>query len=79
MQREWRKQVGEKWAFMTSQRRKGKNLSKRWNKKTCLEKVVSALKMWENRELVEKVLNEILDVPKRYEKFNTKSYTGTKE
>lgn len=43
-------------------------------KNGCLEKVVSALKTWENRELVEKALKEILEVHKRYAKFSAKSY-----
>ena len=47
-------------------------------KKGCLEKVVSALKTWENKELVEKALKEILDVHKRYEKFSAKSYNEAK-
>ena len=44
-------------------------------KKGCLEKVVSALKSWKNKELVEKALKEILDVHRRYEKFSAKSYS----
>lgn len=48
-------------------------------KKDCLEKVVCALKKWENRKLVEKALKEILDVHRRYEKFSAKSYTEAKE
>ncbi len=43
-------------------------------KKGCLEKVVSDLKMWENKEIVEKALKEILDVHKRYKRFSAKSY-----
>jgi HEAT repeat protein len=48
-------------------------------KKGCLEKVISALKGWDNKDLVEKVLKEILCVHKRYEKFSAKSYKQAKE
>ena len=48
-------------------------------KKGCLEKVVSALKSWENKELVEKALRKILDVHERYEKFSVKSYEEAEE
>lgn len=47
-------------------------------KNGCLEKVISALKNWENKELVEQSLKEILDVNKRYEKFSAKSYKEAK-
>ncbi len=42
-------------------------------KKGCLEKVVDALNNWNNKELVKKALNEIIDVHKRYERFSGKS------
>lgn len=48
-------------------------------KEGCLEKVVSALKKWENKELVERAIKEILEVHKRYEKFSAKSFEGAKE
>lgn len=48
-------------------------------KKGCLEKVITALKSWENKELVEKALEEILDVHMRYEKFSVKSYEKAKK
>jgi HEAT repeat protein len=48
-------------------------------KKGCLEKVISALKSWKNKELVEKALEEILEVHKRYKNFSTKSYKDAKE
>ncbi|MFX1519749.1 MAG: HEAT repeat domain-containing protein [Promethearchaeota archaeon] len=48
-------------------------------KKGCLEKVITALKSWENKELVEKALEEILEVHKRYEQFSAKSYKEAKE
>lgn len=38
-------------------------------KKGCLETVVSALKDWENKELVKKALEEIIDVHHRYRSF----------
>lgn len=47
-------------------------------KKGCLEKVVAELKTWENKELVEKTLIEILEVHTRYP-FSAKSYDETKE
>ncbi len=47
-------------------------------KKGCLEKVISALKMWKNKDLVKKAIIEILDVHRRYEKFSTKSYEEAK-
>jgi len=43
-------------------------------KKSCLETVIAALKNWNNKELVERALQEILAVHKRYEKFSAKSY-----
>lgn len=39
-------------------------------KKGCLEKVVSHLKSWENKEVVDKALDEIVDVHQRYAKFS---------
>lgn len=42
-------------------------------KKGCLEKVVSSLKQWKNKDLVKDALSEILDVHKRY-KFSYRSY-----
>lgn len=48
-------------------------------KEGCLEKVISALGDWENRKLVEKALEEILDVRKRYEKFSARSYEEARE
>jgi HEAT repeat protein len=38
-------------------------------KKGCLETVVNALNTWKNKELVEKVLDEIVDVHHRYKNF----------
>lgn len=38
-------------------------------KKGCLETVVSALKKWENKELVKDALEEIIDVHHRYRDF----------
>lgn len=38
-------------------------------KKGCLETVISSLKNWENRVLVEKALDEIVDVHSRYRNF----------
>ncbi|MDT8358410.1 MAG: HEAT repeat domain-containing protein [Methanomicrobiaceae archaeon] len=40
----------------------------------CLEKVAGELKTWDNRELVELALNEILDVHERYESFSELSF-----
>lgn len=48
-------------------------------KKGCLEKVVTSLKKWSNKRLVDKVIEEILDVHIRYEKFSAKSYIEAKE
>lgn len=42
-------------------------------KKGCIEKVVAHLKTWNNQILVEKALEEIIDVHKRYSKFSHKS------
>lgn len=38
-------------------------------KKGCLETVITHLNSWENKVLVQKALDEIVDVHKRYEKF----------
>jgi len=46
-------------------------------KEGCLEKVITALKGWENQELVQDSLNEILEVHKRY-KFASKSLEEAK-
>lgn len=43
-------------------------------KKGCLEKVISALKKWKNKEIVHSALVEILETHKAYEKFSAKSY-----
>lgn len=48
-------------------------------KEGCLEKVVSALKNWENDELVRKALDEIIDVHERYKNFSTKSTKEAKK
>ncbi|MHA1410875.1 MAG: HEAT repeat domain-containing protein [Candidatus Odinarchaeia archaeon] len=42
-------------------------------KEGCLEKVVSNLKKWENKELVEEALNEIILTHKRYSNFAEKT------
>ena len=39
-------------------------------KKGCLAKVIAELKAWDNRELVEKALEEIIEVHKSYAKFS---------
>ncbi|MFQ6087680.1 MAG: HEAT repeat domain-containing protein [Candidatus Methanofastidiosia archaeon] len=48
-------------------------------KKGCLEKVISALKTWENRGLVEKALREILYIHKQNERYSAKSYKEAEE
>lgn len=48
-------------------------------KKGCLEKVVSSLKNWENKKLVDKAVKEILSVHKRYERFSARYYKEAKE
>lgn len=48
-------------------------------KRGCLEKVVAELKRWENKKLVERAIEEILDVHKRYKNFSAKSYEEAKE
>lgn len=40
-------------------------------KKGCLQKVVEDLKSWENKELVQEALAEIIDVHNRYQDFAT--------
>lgn len=42
-------------------------------KKGCLEKVIAALNVWENRDVVKATLIEIIEVHKNYEKFSYKS------
>ncbi len=42
-------------------------------KKGCLETVVEALNHWENKELVSKALDEIVDVHRRYKDFAARS------
>jgi hypothetical protein len=42
-------------------------------KKGCIEKVIAHLKTWNNQILVEKALEKIIDVHKRYSKFSDKS------
>lgn len=39
-------------------------------KKGCLEKVMAELQAWDNKELVAKAINEIIDVHKRYSNFS---------
>jgi len=47
-------------------------------KKDCLEKVVQDLREWENKELVDEALVEILDVHIRYNDFSVKTYSEAK-
>lgn len=47
-------------------------------KEGCLEIVVSALKTWKNRELVQRALNYILEVHKGYDQFTAKSLKEAK-
>lgn len=42
-------------------------------KKGCLQTVVASLNTWENKELVEKALDEIVDVHDRYKNFSVLS------
>ena len=42
-------------------------------KKRCLEEVVSDLKEWEDGDLVDATLKEIVDVHRRYEQFSTRT------
>lgn len=39
-------------------------------KKGCLEKVISELQTWENKELTQKAIDEIVDVHERYKNFS---------
>jgi hypothetical protein len=39
-------------------------------KRGCLEKVISSIKSWNNKDLVEKTLKEIIDVHRNYVKFS---------
>lgn len=48
-------------------------------KSGCLEKVIEAIKDWENKDLVNDTVKEILEVHKRYEKFSAKSCEEAKE
>ena len=48
-------------------------------KKGCLEKVIATLHTWDNKQLVEKTLQEILDVHKRYEHFSEKTYQEARD
>jgi hypothetical protein len=48
------------------------------SKEGCLEKVISALKCGDHRELVENALKEILEVHQRYERFSLHSYKAAK-
>ena len=48
-------------------------------KNGCLEKVIEAIKDWENKDLVNDTVKEILEVHKRYEKFSAKSCEEAKE
>ncbi|MCM3439408.1 HEAT repeat domain-containing protein [Metabacillus halosaccharovorans] len=47
-------------------------------KKDCLEKVMQDLREWENKELVDEALVEILDVHIRYKDFSVKTYAEAK-
>ena len=47
-------------------------------KKGCLEKTISSLKKWKNKEIVKKAIDEILETHRAYEKFSEKSYTEAK-
>jgi hypothetical protein len=48
-------------------------------KKGCLEKVVDSLKTWNNKDIVKKIIEEILDVHKRYAKFSEKNPKDAQE
>ncbi|MDR7856618.1 HEAT repeat domain-containing protein [Tissierella sp.] len=48
-------------------------------KSGCLEKVIEAIKDWENKDLINDIVKEILEVHKRYEKFSDKSFNEAKE
>lgn len=48
-------------------------------KKGCLEKVIAHLKNWENKEVVEKSIEEIIDTHLRYKNFSYKTCEEAKE
>lgn len=43
-------------------------------KKGCLEKVVLALRGWEDEKMIKRALKEILSVHNRYERFSARSH-----
>lgn len=43
-------------------------------KRGCLEKVVLAMRGWEDEEMIKRALEEILSVHKRYERFSARSH-----
>lgn len=45
----------------------------------CLEIVINSLKQWENKQIVEDALVEILETHKSYQEFSAKSYKEAKE
>lgn len=48
-------------------------------KKGCLEKVIAELRTWENKELVQQALKEILETHEQYRNFSALSYNQAKE
>ena len=48
-------------------------------KEGCLEKVISALSKWTDRDLVRRAAAEILSVHRRYERFSAKSYVEARK
>ena len=48
-------------------------------KKDCLEKVISDLNNWENKDLIKEAIEEIIDVHQRYAKFCSKTPTEAQE
>lgn len=48
-------------------------------KRNCLKTVILELKTWQNKELVENALKEILETHKSYEKFSALSYNQAKK
>ena len=48
-------------------------------KEGCLETVLQSLEKWENKELVEDALEEIIDVHRRYENFSALTYSEAKK
>ena len=48
-------------------------------KKGCIETVIANLKTWENKELVAKALEEIVDVHYRYRNFAIKTQEQAKK